>query len=181
MSRSSAAAVDTCFLIDWSRYSRRECIRRVFSRLVVTEPILREVVSESVLSMLASWISSGYIVISPIREDDAEVEELVAYAAADPRVPRLDPPDATVLVTARRMKIPLISENKATLRITEYHPRYREVRVIGALEVIAEAWRTGALEVGLREALVEYERETRHLFPRRKLAQLLGGELDRDT
>jgi len=49
---SSAASVDTCFIIDWARYRRAELLERIFDRILLTEHVLREVKSERTITLL---------------------------------------------------------------------------------------------------------------------------------
>ncbi|RLG52018.1 MAG: hypothetical protein DRN99_07960 [Thermoproteota archaeon] len=46
------AVCDTCFLIDWARYSRRELVFKAFRRLLTPKQVLDEVVSERTLEFI---------------------------------------------------------------------------------------------------------------------------------
>ena len=49
MSRKFAIS-DTCFIIDWSYYKRRECLVRLFDIVLIPEQVLLEVEDERSIS-----------------------------------------------------------------------------------------------------------------------------------
>ncbi|MHC1628634.1 MAG: hypothetical protein ACXQTI_07380 [Candidatus Nezhaarchaeales archaeon] len=47
------AIADTCFIIDWSTYRRRDEIFKIFDLVLIPEQVLSEVISENTIA----WIS----------------------------------------------------------------------------------------------------------------------------
>ncbi len=173
MSREIFAIADTCFLIDWSRYRRRDTLFRVFRVVFVPENVLAEVRSESTIA----WISRGLAedrlsLYTPTRDELEEARMLVEESRLQPRIPSIDLPEALCLVVGRRRGYVVLTENRGALLAPLMLSEYRGVRVWRALEIILEAARIGALDVdcGDPESIFrEYSSDTLHIFPRRAL------------
>ena len=160
-------SMDTCFLIDWSRYSRRGLLEEAFDFVYVTEDVLREVASEETLTYVSGLLARGFLVIYPLRAEAASVaRRAVEISARDPRVPVLDPPEALALAMARLEGCVCLTENKGVLRLVQYYEEFSGVEVWRSLELLEHLYRAGLIE-DLEAELERYSRETGHVFPKR--------------
>jgi len=160
------ASVDTCFLIDWSRYSRRDVLERLFDYCYITEDVLDEIRSDATVAYVASLLAKGFLVFYPFkRELEPLVRRLVDISARDPRVRALDPPEAYALAIGIREGAVVLTENRGVLNLVALYPEYGSVRVWRSLEVLKEAYIRGLIG-DLEGELERYERETGHRFPR---------------
>ncbi len=57
---------DTCFLIDWSRFRRRDLLVRLFGKIVVTQHIINEIRSDYAVEYVSSLIASDKLYIYPV-------------------------------------------------------------------------------------------------------------------
>ena len=160
-------SIDTCFLIDWARYRRRNILNRIFEYIFITEDVLLEVVSERTLEYVSKGLAEGFFVIYPFRR---EVEHLVRRAvelsARDPRVPALDPPEAYALAIAAREGAVCLTENRGVLLLVRYYEEFRHVKVWRSLELLRYAAERGLI-TDLEEELRIYGEDTGHVFPKK--------------
>jgi len=159
----SACSIDTCFLVDWALYSKRDLLFRAFQYCYIVEDVMDEVRSERTVEFLAEGLANGFFVIYPFRRDlEAIVREIIT--TTDPRVRRLDPPEAYALAIGLREGVVVLTENKGALALVKYVEKYRGITVWRSYELLVELARRGL--INLNEELTRYERETGHRFPR---------------
>ena len=159
-------SIDTCFLIDWARYSRRGILEEIFEYCFITEDVLDEVRSDMTIAYVSHLLAEGFLVFYPFRRElEPLVRRLVDISARDPRIRVLDPPEAYALAIGVREGAVVLTENKGVLSLVKLYPEYSGVRVWRSLEVLREAYNRGLVE-SLEEELRRYERETGHRFPR---------------
>ena len=182
MSKAKAVAIaDTCFLIDWARWRRRDAIFGVFRFVFVPESVLDEVVSETTIAWIANGLAAGSLALFTETADVVEeARRLVERSRRIPGMRGVDLPEAVCLCVGRRKGYVVLTENRGALMTVELMEEYRGVTVWRALEVIGEALRRGVISAGNPLAVFrEYEEDTRHIFPRRDLERVvreLGGE-----
>ncbi len=165
------AIADTCFLIDWASWSKRDVLFSLFTTVFVPESVLREVKSSKTIEWIANWLSSGRLALFTETPDVlAEARELVERSRTIPGMRWVDLPEAVCLVAGRMRGYVVLTENRGALMAADMIPEYSGVRVWRSLELIAEAVRRGLISV---ESFKEYERETRHRFPREDLEAVL--------
>lgn len=105
MSLPSVCVLDACFIIDWARWSRRNLLWRVFSFGFVPEPVLREISTPEPLRVLREWMSAGFLTVHPSSRDlEDEALRLIIEARRNPRIPRIDPPEAVCVGQAQRAR-----------------------------------------------------------------------------
>ena len=168
------AVVDTCFLIDWAGYRRRELLKSVFNRLLVPRQVLDEVRSERTAELVGRWLSEGFLYLAPVTRRVEEIAEAIArYAILNSRIPAVEEPEVYGLALAKAYSMPLLTENRGAVRLTQLYPELRDIRVMRALEVLALAIERRAIEAASREdvekAFAEYIADTKHRFPRKDL------------
>ncbi len=164
---SSVCSIDTCFLIDWARYSRRHILEKLFEFCYVTDEVLREIVSETTLQYVAQLLGKGFLVLYPFKETlEPIVRRLIEVSARDPRIRTLDPPEAYALAIGLRENAVVLTENRGVHTLVKLYAEYSNVKVWRSYELLVEAYRRGLVE-NLEEELARYERETGHRFPRR--------------
>jgi len=164
--------MDACFIIDWTRWGRRDLLWRVFSTGFVPEPVLREVVTPTPLRALREWMVAGLLTVYPSsREAEDEAIRLILEMRRDPRIPRIDPPEALCVVVARRIGAAVLTENRGILRAYQLAPESLAPAVVwNSLRLLAHLYATGLAEAGSFAELVrEYEDEVKHAFSRREV------------
>jgi hypothetical protein len=161
---SREAIADSSFLIDWSRYSRRDVLTRLFDAVHVPESALREVHLPPAIDWVSEKLAEGsFVLFTETPEIEAKARELMAASRSRP-LKAIDYPEAAFLAAALRFGYTVLSENGGAY----FAPRVLGLDVVvwRAFEVIVEAWGRGLLSE-LVEELRRYEREAVHLFRRR--------------
>ena len=171
----SFAIADTCFLIDWALWRRRNCLFKLFDTVFVPEAILNEVRSEETISWIAEALASNKLSIFTETPDVVEeARALVERTRLVPGIRGVDLPEALCLVVGRRRGYTVLTENRGALMATNLFEDLSEVRVWRALEVIAEAIKRGFLQTtNVEDIFIEYEHQTRHRFPRAELNHVI--------
>ncbi|RLG49283.1 MAG: hypothetical protein DRN96_09850 [Thermoproteota archaeon] len=141
--------------------------------------MLREVKSEKAVTLVFEWLTSDYALLTALTpSEERELRALLDYVSLDPRIPRVDEPEAIGLVLAKSRGLVLLTENRGARRITQYHPEYRSVKVWGALRVLAEAAKAGVIKAdtpaAFKKAVSEYSKDTLHLFSEKDLRAVLS-------
>ena len=164
----SFAIADTCFLIDWSSWRRRNLLFRLFTTVFVPETVLREVESEDVVEWIAGSLASGNLSLFTETPDIlGEARHLVERTRLIPRVRGVDIPEAVCLVAGRRRGYTVLTENRGALMAASLLEEYRGVKVWRALEIIYELLRRRLIPAESPAAVFkEYEKETGHIFPK---------------
>ena len=170
-----SAVVDTCFLINWARFSRRDLLRELFDRLFMPEPTFSEVKSEAALSLASEWLAKRFLVLTPVLPaNEREVELLLRFVAEHPQLPSIDPPELYGFILAKRLGLPFLTDNKAPKRVALALESYSSVVVLDSLDVLKLAAETGS--ASLAELVDAFTRETGFRFSRTRLREvgLLG-------
>jgi len=161
--------VDTCFLIDWAKYRRRDILQGIFEAAYVTRDVLDEARTEATLSYIGDLLADGFLAFYPLMEDVTSlVREIVAVSIRDPRIRTIDPPEAFALAIAVKEECICLTENKGVLRLSELYRDRFNVEVWRSYEVLKRAYKIGLIE-SLEEEIRAYEEDTGHLFPRRRV------------
>ena len=164
--------MDACFVIDWARWRRRDLLWRVFSTGFIPEPVLREVSTPTPLRALREWMVAGWLTVYPTsRELEDEAIGLILEMRRDPRIPRIDPPEAICVAIARRIGAVVLSENRGVLRAYQLaRERLAPVVVWNSLRLLAHLYARGlAAASSFLDLVREYEDEARHAFSRREV------------
>jgi hypothetical protein len=162
---------DACFIIDWTRWSRRDLLWRVFSLGIVPEPVTREISTPQPLRVLREWMSAGFLTVHPSSRDlEDEALRLVVEARRNPRIPRIDPPEAVCVALARRIGAVVLSENRGAIRAYEAAGESLAPAIVwNSLRLLAHLYVTGAAtSESFEEVVAEYEQETKHAFSQRR-------------
>ncbi len=163
----TSAVVDACLIINWSLFSEPDRIKRAFNRLLMPEVTFEEIKSERAKALSAKWLSERYLVLTPVI-DEGEVSKILSLIAIYPQVPIIDPPELYAFVLAKRLRIPLLTDNKAPKRLTEVVPEYKEVAVYDSLDILIM---TSPREE-LNDVIERFMNETSFRFSRRRLKSL---------
>ncbi|MCC6059889.1 MAG: hypothetical protein LM563_06560 [Thermofilum sp.] len=175
MSLPSVCVLDACFIIDWTRWSRRDLLWKVFSLGIVPEPVMREISTPQPLRVLREWMSAGFLTVHPSSRDlEDEALRLIVEARRNPRIPRIDPPEAVCVALARRIGAVVLSENRGVIRAYEAAGESLAPAIVwNSLRLLAHLYVTGAATSGsFEEVVAEYEQETKHAFSRREVVRV---------
>ena len=165
---------DACFLIDWSRYRRRDLLEKLFNLILIHEETLLQLRSPPAIEYTSSLLASGLLRLYPWSSDDEkQYNKLREEVSLDPRLPSLERPDLLCLVIAHRTGSILLSENLGVLRVTQFHPLYSRVKVWTSLEVLENSVYSGLTDIDsldeFLEIVREYEEDARHIFNKKRL------------
>ncbi len=159
-------SLDTCFLIDWARYRRREILAKLFDYCFIVDEIFREIKSEYTIRYISKLLEEGFLVIYPFKDRLEDIiRKLIDISARDPRIKTLDPPETYALAIGLYENAIVLTENKGVLNLTRLYPEYSNVKVWRSVEVLREAYNKGLIR-DFYEELRNYEVDTGHKFPR---------------
>ena len=146
MSRNPFAIADTCFLIDWARYRRRDILFKLFRTVFVPEQVLNEIRSENTIAWVARSLAEGVLALyTPSHDEVEEAHRLIELSHLHPQMPSMELPEALCLVVGRRRGHIVLTENRAALLAPRLLEEYSGVHVWRALEILLEAVRRGVL------------------------------------
>jgi hypothetical protein len=172
------AIADSCFLIDWARFRHRDVLFKLFRTVFVPEAVLREVKSESTLAWIASNLAKGHLALyTETSEVVSEATDIVENSRRTQHLVAVELPEAICLVVGRRRGYVVLTENRGLILYSRTSSKYEDVVIWRALEIIAMAILRRFLRVDcndLEARFREYEEDTKHLFPRRDLARVVG-------
>ena len=169
MSIYTGAVIDACLFINWSKFSLKEDLRKLASRLFMPEVVFQEIKSPHARALAAEWLSSRFLVLTPLTKlDETEVENVLSIMSSYPQIPPLDPPELYAFVLARRLRIPLLTDNKAPKRLVEVAPSYSGVIVLDSLDILVKLY--GSHE--LKAVVERFMADTSFRFSSRRLAEL---------
>jgi hypothetical protein len=161
---SPEAVADSSFLIDWSRYSRRDLLTRLFDVVHVPESVLLEIQLPPAVDWVAERLADGsFALFTETPDVETKARELMALSRSRP-LKAIDYPEAVCLAAGLRFGYTVLSENGGAF----FAPRVLNLGVVvwRAFEVLVEAWRRGFVQ-DIVEELRRYEQEALHLFRRR--------------
>ena len=173
------AIADTCFLIDWSYYSRRDLLFRLFDVVYVTESVLDEVGYDPTITWVSERLADGRMaLLTESPQASSEAYRLMALSRLEPRMRDLDYPEAVCLALARALGAAVLTENRAAVLAPRLIEECRGVTVWRSLEVIRELILRGHIACEpTRDAVArvfrEYMEETRHLFSSSELSRVV--------
>ncbi len=160
---SPEAIADSSFLIDWSRYSRRDLLTRLFDVVHVPESVLREIQLPPAVDWVAERLADGsFALFTETLDVETKARELMALSRSRP-LKAIDYPDVC-LAAGLRFGYTVLSENGGAF----FAPRVLNIGVAvwRAFEVLVEAWRRGLVQ-DIVEELRRYEQGALRLFRRR--------------
>ncbi len=178
------AIADTCFLIDWARYRRRDILFELFSTVFVPEQVLDEVVSEETIEWIANSLAkrklSLYVAPSSIADEALKIIDVMASLTWTRRV---ELPEAICLAIGKKHGYTVLTENRGALQAVEILTEYSGVKAMRAIDVLAEAISTSKITVLSREEvksiLSEYEKDTKHRFPKGDVKEIIERVISR--
>ncbi len=165
------AIADTCFLIDWAKYRRRDLLFKLFNVVYVTESVIREIKSEDTISWISGMLAAGKLALYTETNDEInEARELMDRTRTVPIMIHVDLPEALCLVIGRRRGYTVLTENRGAIMSTEFIDKYKDVVVWRALEILLAGQLVGHLNIDCtnpEKIFLEYEEDTLHIFPRK--------------
>ncbi|MGC8995029.1 hypothetical protein [Pyrobaculum sp.] len=166
------AVADTCFLLDWVKFSRRDLLFDIFTTVWLPEPVLGEVRSEDTLTWISERLAQRKLSLIPeLPELRARALSLMTAVASRLSIPLVDYPEAYCLEAGRELGAVVLTENRGALAVPRILPEYSGVVVWRSLEVLAQAVRLGKADCGVFD---RYREEALHEFPRRDLEKILN-------
>ena len=171
--------IDTCFLIDWSRFRRRNVLKKLFNLLLIHEDILRQIKSEETIEYTSRLFAEGILRLYPWSEiDEREFINLRNQVSSNSRIPSLERPDILYLIIAYNNNAILLSENLGIHRVVQYHPKYSRVKVWTALDVLEQAVYSNVIRINSEEEFLhiikEYVLDTYHSFRKKRIESSLN-------
>ena len=168
--------IDSCFIIDWCKFRYRELLKKLFSLLYLHEETLAQLKSEDTILFTSKLLSEGKLRLYPwSQSEEDEFLLLRSEIIGNSRIPSLERPDMLCLIIAKNLNAILISENLGIHRVIEFHPRYRNVKIWTALEVIENMVYKGIFNVSSKEEYLryvrQYESDTGHVFKMSRLTK----------
>ena len=155
---SKRAILDSCFIIDWSKFKKRDTLFEVFEAVYITPDVLNELKSEDVIAWIGEKISSGEIIIYEADEEEkGKALEFVEATRKIPHYPSADFVEALGLIIAKRYNMILISENRAVLYAPLTFPEFSSVSVWRGIDILAQIARDCS---ELDQLIDEYEAQT---------------------
>ncbi|RLF13691.1 MAG: hypothetical protein DRJ66_07385 [Thermoprotei archaeon] len=170
--------LDACFIIDWSRYRRRKLLSKLFDIMYIHEEVLAQIRSTIAIEYVTELMMRGILRLYAWSDaDETEFIRLRDDVSSDPRIPAVERPDILCLIIAKALNAILLSENVGIHRIVEYNPRYRNVSIWTALEVLENMVYKGLITIRDEEEFLdyirEYEEDTAHKFRRRRIEECI--------
>ena len=171
MTLPKTCVLDSCFVIDWVKWRKRDSIKQIFSIALMPETALKELATLEPLRAVREWISSGWLTVYPhFRELEDEALEFMLNARTDPRIPRIDMPEAICAVLAKRLGSAVLTENRGILRAYSLRgDLFGRATVLNSIRLIAFLHKNGFLSGSFCELVEEYESDTKHSFSRREI------------
>ena len=167
---------DSCFLIDWARFGRRELLANLFEAIFVHEEVLAQLRSPSAVDFASRLLARGVLRLYPWSLAEEELYlRLRDEVALDPRIPSLERPDLLCLVIAYETGAVLLTENLGILRVIQFHPTFSRVTAWTALEVLEQLVYRELAEVrsvgDFLNLVAEYCEDAKHVFSRKRLEE----------
>jgi len=171
------AVSDTCFLIDWAKYSKRDILFKLFLAVYIPEEVLNEVISENVLKWIVSMLRQRKFILYTARGPELdEARRIMDYMARIPWIRSIETPEAICLALGYLYGYTVITENIGAHQAVDVIPGYKRVRVMKSLTILKEAIIKGYISTSIEEierVFEEYEVETKHLFPIDELTRVI--------
>ena len=80
--------IDACFIIDWSKYSKKELLKSLFKRVFIHEEILAQLKSERPIFLASKWLSEKFMALYPQTSLSEELfEKLAEEVRKYPEIP----------------------------------------------------------------------------------------------
>ncbi len=176
-SPSNFAIADTCFLIDWARYRKRDILFNLFDAVFVPEEVISEIRSENTIAWISRLLAEDKLSLYTTTPDEVEeARRLIEISRTKPQMPSIDLPEAICLVVGRRRGYVVLTENRGALLAPLFLEEFKGVTVWRSLEVIFMAIKRGIMEPDCNNVyrpFKEYSEDTLHIFPRKALNKVL--------
>ncbi|RLG52721.1 MAG: DNA-binding protein [Thermoproteota archaeon] len=147
--------------------------------MIVPEHVLEEILSEDTLTWVSRQLGEERLQLyTPTPEILSEAESLVRVSYATPSVRKIELPEALCLVLGKRYGYTVLTENIGALMLKSALEELSQVKVWRALELLEYMVKTGVLAASSQQEIMEvfqrYEKETKHIFPRRELREVVA-------
>ncbi len=174
MSFNPFAIADTCLLIDWAYWRRRDVLFKLFNTVFIPEAVLREVRSEQTIEWVATSLAEGYLALITETSDVIELAtRLVERTRLIPGLRGVDMPEAICLAIGKLRGYVVLTENRGALMAVDLLEELSSVTVWRSLEIIREVIKRGLINEEPEKIFKEYEVDTKHRFPRTDLEVVL--------
>ena len=172
------AIADTCLLIDWASYRKRDILSKIFTSIFVPEQVLDEVKSESILAWITENFARGTLILfTPTPDIVQEAQNLVKIVAQIPWARKIELPEAICLATGRLYGYTVLTENRGALMVKEILPEYHTVRIYRSIDILREAMLKRIINVSTREEILAeleiFNKDTGHIFRDRDIEELV--------
>jgi len=165
---------DTCFIIDWSKYSNREVLFKLFNKVLILKQVLDEVRREETLNYIVQKMMTEQIEFyEPSTLVLREADEIVRRSISIPHLRRVDLPEALCIAIGRGYGYVVLTENLGAYYFVKHEDRYKHVIIWRSIDVLREAYLKGFLHGDPLNIIEEYQRETKHVFSKREINRFI--------
>lgn len=163
------AVADSCFLIDWAKYKKRDILRGIFKSVFITIDVMNEITSEETLSMVSEYLADGFFVPITLTNTEREkVHELMISYIKDDQAPTIHEPEASAVVFALNHGIEVVLSENTALKYRRWISKNPDVW--GALDVLKKALIDGLITTpNIKKEFETYSQETKHLFRKKDI------------
>jgi|GEM_PF-2337263 predicted nucleic acid-binding protein len=147
--------IDTSFLIDWAKYSKRYLLSKVYDKIIMLSKILDEIKSEDTLIYIVSEMERQFFIYVDVTSQiENRAMEIINQSL---KIKRVDLPEALCIAYAEKFGYDVLTENMGAIRFPSF------VKRVKAIDVLVEMY-SGCLINDLKEELENYMRETKHRY-----------------
>lgn len=162
--------INTCFLVDWVDYKRRDLLKGVFDEVILLSEIEKEISDQKARKNIRNWLEEEFMkFIRPSQKDINDAVELTTNSFLSTLIGEIHYADALIMAHAKNTGIKnVISEDHAVIYLPQHHPLYKDIVVLTAGDIIFHAVKGGNIKVESVDDFVnmldEYQEETKRRY-----------------
>ncbi|MCH1772146.1 MULTISPECIES: hypothetical protein [Metallosphaera] len=162
--QSTKAIADTSFIIDWTKYDKRDLLFKYYDIVFIAESVLNEIRTELPLIWISTWMSNGRV---KVLEENAGVRNkalLVVDRTRELPVRSADYPEAVCVVLGKELSLDVLTENGGVFSALEIMEDYQGVRALRGIDVLYNLSKKGIID--FKSEVQNYMTMTKHTYTR---------------